>query len=342
MHCVKSVQIGFFWSVFSCIRTRKTSVTGNFSHSAEVVDLPLNVMIIRVCFIEVVENRNDIHKWFLFIVPDTTVSPPEISKSHGHSVNKLKSHGHSVNKPKLHRYSVKAMNILSIILKVTKLATHLDDKFMLLSHMKTLEEDIMSSVSRCICKYDDYLKAQRTSNSRLRDNEDLHDNLVETFSVRIIQQFYDNKLYMKNSSVLKTNLESTDAYVPININNYVNYEQRQSAYGMVRSIREVGFPTISGDFGIFYFCLPSQGPQSSVNVLLKPIKDSSSNEAENTKVVVSLRGTKKYFYSRASRRATKKTLHAIGIIRFYKAEYLLCTRLGGASAPNDLTEASIL
>ena len=33
-HCVKSVQIwSFFWSVFSCIRTRKKSVFGHFSRS---------------------------------------------------------------------------------------------------------------------------------------------------------------------------------------------------------------------------------------------------------------------------------------------------------------------
>ena len=31
-HCMKSVQIrSFFWSVFSCIQTRKNSVFGNFS-----------------------------------------------------------------------------------------------------------------------------------------------------------------------------------------------------------------------------------------------------------------------------------------------------------------------
>ena len=33
-HCVKSVQIpSFFWSAFSCIRTRKNSVFGDFSSS---------------------------------------------------------------------------------------------------------------------------------------------------------------------------------------------------------------------------------------------------------------------------------------------------------------------
>ena len=35
-HCVKSVQIrSFFWSVFSCIRTRKDSVFGHFSRSED-------------------------------------------------------------------------------------------------------------------------------------------------------------------------------------------------------------------------------------------------------------------------------------------------------------------
>ena len=35
LHCVKSIQIRrFFWSVFSCIRTRKNFVFGHFSRSA--------------------------------------------------------------------------------------------------------------------------------------------------------------------------------------------------------------------------------------------------------------------------------------------------------------------
>ena len=37
MHCMKSVQIrSFFWSVFSCIRTRKNSVFGHFSRRDEL------------------------------------------------------------------------------------------------------------------------------------------------------------------------------------------------------------------------------------------------------------------------------------------------------------------
>ena len=33
-HCVESVQIrSYFWSVFSCVRTRNNSVFGHFSHS---------------------------------------------------------------------------------------------------------------------------------------------------------------------------------------------------------------------------------------------------------------------------------------------------------------------
>lgn len=122
--------------------------------------------------------------------------------------------------------------------------------------MKTLEEDIMISVSRCICKYNNYLKVQRTSKSRLHKNKDLPAKSIDNFSARMIGQLYDNNLYLKNSSTWKTTLKSTGAYVPINIDNYVNYEQRQSAYEIMRLIGEVGFSTISGDFDTFYFCLP--------------------------------------------------------------------------------------
>lgn len=67
---------------------------------------------------------------------------------------------------------------------------------------------------------------------------------------------------MKNLSALGTTLESTDTYVPINNNNYVNYELRKSPYGMMRSILEVGFSVTSGDFDVFYFRFPSQVPHS--------------------------------------------------------------------------------
>ena len=101
------------------------------------------------------------------------------------------------NKPKSYGHSVKVMNILSIISKVAKLGTHLESKSMFLSNMKSLE-DIIFSMSRCVCN-NDYLKA--FSNSRLLENDDLTNDLVENFSVRTILQLYHNKankLYIKN------------------------------------------------------------------------------------------------------------------------------------------------
>ena len=56
-----------------------------------------------------------------------------------------------------------------------------------------------------------------------------------------------------------------------------------------------------------------------------------------TRIVVSSRGRKKYFYSRASRQPVKKVLHRIGITKPHKADYLLRTLLGDSSSPNDLT-----
>ena len=39
VHCVKSIQIrSFFWSIFSCIRTRKNSVFAHFSGSGMYVE----------------------------------------------------------------------------------------------------------------------------------------------------------------------------------------------------------------------------------------------------------------------------------------------------------------
>lgn len=71
--------------------------------------------------------------------------------------------------PKSHGDIMKTVNIFSIISKVTKLAKHLERKFMLSSHTKPLE-DLISSVSRYICKYNYKLKTQRISNLRLHEN----------------------------------------------------------------------------------------------------------------------------------------------------------------------------
>ena len=64
--------------------------------------------------------------------------------------------------PKSHGDIVKTMNIFSIISKVTKLAKHLERKFMLSSHTKPLE-DLISSVSR-------YIYISITTNSKLRES----------------------------------------------------------------------------------------------------------------------------------------------------------------------------
>ena len=58
------------------------------------------------------------------------------------------------NNPKSHEYNVKAMDILSLLSKVTKLPRHQQKKFTLPSHMKSIK-DILSSVSRRVCKCND-------------------------------------------------------------------------------------------------------------------------------------------------------------------------------------------
>ena len=64
------------------------------------------------------------------------------------------------NEPKRHRHTVKPMDISSLISKVTKLTIYLERKYMFSSHMKLIV-DIISSVCKCICKYNDYLQVQR-------------------------------------------------------------------------------------------------------------------------------------------------------------------------------------
>ena len=52
-HCVKSVQIrSYFWSIFSCIRTRNNSVFGHFSRSVTDQNVQEN-LIILCCVLQV-------------------------------------------------------------------------------------------------------------------------------------------------------------------------------------------------------------------------------------------------------------------------------------------------
>ena len=157
-----------------------------------------------------------------------------------------------------------------------------------------------------------------------------------------IKQLCYHKSYMNHLSSLKADLEVSDTYVPVNMNENVNFDQRQSMYELMKSVREVGIPTICGNYTIYYFRLPSQGPHPSVNFIWKGEKDDPSSQEETLKLFISLRGKQELVYSRASKKAVKQTLHTIGITKLHKAEYLLRTLLGDASAPNDLNQAAIL
>ena len=111
---------------------------------------------------------------------------------------------------------------------------------------------------------------------------------------------------------------------------------------VMKSVCNVGFPKIDNGYKIYHFRLPLQGPRPVVNFIWKGKKDDHISEEENTKIVVSLRGKQKLFYSRASKRTVKETLHRIGITKPHRAEYLLQTQIGDASAPNDQNQAAIL
>ena len=117
--------------------------------------------------------------------------------------------------------------------------------------------------------------------------------------------------------------------MPININENVVFSQRQSVYEVMKSVRNVGFPKIDNGYEIYHFRLPSQGPHPAVNFIWKGKKDDHISKEENAKIVVSLRGKQKLFYSRASKRTVKETLHRI--CEPHRAEYLLRTLMGDST-----------
>ena len=87
----------------------------------------------------------------------------------------------------------------------------------------------------------------------------------------------------------------------------------------MKSVRNIRFPKIDNGYKIYHFRLPSQGPRPAVNFIWKGKKDDHISEEENTKIVVSLCGKQKLFYSRASKRTVKETLHRIGTTKPHRS-----------------------
>ena len=67
---------------------------------------------------------------------------------------------------------------------------------------------------------------------------------------------------MKYFPHLKGVLDSADVNVPININENIDPVHRDRMYSLMKSVRETGFPSISGNYDLFYFRLPTRMPSS--------------------------------------------------------------------------------
>ena len=246
------------------------------------------------------------------------------------------------NNPKKHGHPVKPIKIQSLMSKATTLSIHVERKYMFSSHMKLIVE-MITSVVDCVCRYNEYLQAQNVRVSENQADEDEKESSLDNYSVKKLKQVCgEQKQYINKLSALKSAIESSDVYVPIVISDIVKLDHRYSMCKLIKSIREIGFPKLIGDFTVYYFRLPSQGPNSSVNFVWKSKKDDKNSEEENTKIVVSLHEKQKRYYSRATRRTVRNILYRIGIKKTQKAEYLLRSLLGDASAPNDENQKGIL
>ena len=149
------------------------------------------------------------------------------------------------------------------------------------------------------------------------------------------------KSYFSQLQKVKNLLVDSNVYEPIIINDNVNNNCRVAFFNLVKNIVTDGFCAIK-NFDLFYFRLPSQGPHPAVHFIWKAYPNDINVDGENTKLVVSIRGEQKTFFSRASRKIIKKMLHRIGVVKFYKAEFIIRFLLGDASAPVNETENAIL
>ena len=128
---------------------------------------------------------------------------------------------------------------------------------------------------------------------------------------------------MNHLSSLKADLEVSDTYVPVIMNEKVHFDQRQSMYELMNSIREVGIITICGNYTIYYFRLPSQSPHPSNNFIWKGEKDDPSSQEETLKLLfLCVENRNSFIAGRASKNAVKQTLHT--------TTPMLCTQRKGS------------
>ena len=245
------------------------------------------------------------------------------------------------NDPKTHGHSVKQINIESLMSKTTTLALHLERKYMFSSHMKPVA-DIISSAVDGVCRYNEYVLNQNARVSKHHSGDEPQESAIDNYSVKKLNQTSgEQRRFSSQLRSLQIALNAADVYVPLVISDIVDME-RKPAYQLYQLMREKGFPTINQNCEVYYYRLPSHGPNPSVNFVWKGKTDDIRREEENSKVVASLQENQTRYYNRATRKSVRETLHRIGITKPQRAEYLLRSLLGDASAPNDQNQKGVL
>ena len=207
--------------------------------------------------------------------------------------------------------------------------------------------DMVLKVCDGISKYGSYLETQRAKG--LENQHQLDDAREDVSNVEDIEDYTVRKLrqetaksYFPQLAKVKTLVAESNVYTPINVNENVVSMDRRIFFKLMKNVKEDGFPVIDKDISVFYFRLPSQGPHPAVHFIWKAYRNDCNIDGENAKLVVHLRAKQKSFYSRASKRIIKNVLRRIGVVKPFKAEYIIKTLIGDASAPDNETSTAIL
>ena len=120
------------------------------------------------------------------------------------------------NDSKLHGHAVKPFNKNSLSLKITKLLTLSDRRFMRQQHMKPFV-DMINQVCNSISKYIDYLDEQSIRTSESRNGEKSHgtEESIESYTVTKIKMFCATCDQLAKFKKLRDVLIGNDVYVPI-------------------------------------------------------------------------------------------------------------------------------
>ena len=146
---------------------------------------------------------------------------------------------------------------------------------------------------------------------------------IDLYTIHKLKQFVgtnDNFSTLFKEIIL--DLDTTDVYCPIQINDYfVASQNRFVIHNAINKLKKDGFPSVMKNYEIFYFRLPSEGPHSAIHFIWKqPLNDKPK---EQQKLIDKVCRSRNMYYNRLTKREIKEKLEHLDVIKPHIAELLM-------------------